>query len=111
MSYTTSFVGGEYHDHIPTLRQNANGAVAVADENVARRGAYCRDVRVLNVNGDERGINLEELCLFGIGFVLRQRFCVEEAELSPLGVSLTLKGGQGTFASDMIWAGRDSWSC
>jgi len=53
--------------------------------------------------------NCEELCFFGVGFVLGKRLCVEEAELSPLGVSWTWVKGQCTFASDMVCRGRDAW--
>lgn len=54
--------------------------------------------------------NFEEFCLLGIGFALRERLCVEEAELSPLCISLTWVKEQCTFASDIVWGGHDAWS-
>ena len=89
MSDSSAHVSGKGHDDIPAFRENANRALVIAEEDVAGRRTDTRNVRILLKvriqRLPQRVADLEDVCfLVCVGVGSRQRFCVEEVEVSPL---------------------------
>ena len=97
---SAAFIGGEGHHDVPALGEDADGALGIAEEDVARRRAQAGDVAILHsqlhrgCGGGGQGLAYgEDVCLFIC--VRGERPCVEEVEVSPLhrGISGERRGG------------------